>query len=186
MKAQAGIIGLSVLAVLILVGTVSNWNNNATSSPPTQSRYSEPLLPQINGPLPNADEVPFSQAQARISYTIPLPEAVEIKKVWVSVNAAGSSEQSVAIQFSGDLLLITHKMAKPPNWDGIIASAPELKKINVNGNTGIGADPGSTVSGEKEYFHPGSVQWWVDGLNMTLYSDNLSLEDLLKVAQNVR
>lgn len=187
MKANRRIIVITtVLAFLTLIVLLScSKTNPITSSQPTLLTPAEPFSPQLVGPLPNSEEVSLAEAQAKTSYAIPLPEAIEIKQVWVSTNAANPSEQSIAVQFNSDLLLIIHEMAEPPDWEGIIASTPEFTKVDVNGNPGMGTDPGFTRSSGKDYFHPGSISWWVDGLNITLYSDTLSLEELLKVAQTV-
>ncbi len=187
MKAKRRMIVVTIVLAFLAIMLFSSCSNASpiASSQPTLSDLAEPLSPQLNGPLPNGEVVSLADAQAKTSYTIPLPEGVGIKQVWVSTNAANPSEQSIAVQFNNDLLLIIHEMAKPPDWDGIIASTPEFAKIDVNGDPGIGTDPGFTRTSGKDYFHPGSVSWWVDGLNITLYSDTLLLEELLKVAQTV-
>jgi hypothetical protein len=148
--------------------------------------YPASFLPQIDWPLPNAEELSLVDVQTRVPYSIPLPEGIEIQKAWVSTVSVDASERAVAIQFAKDLLLIIHPITEPPNWDGIIESVPAFVKVNVNGNTGIGIDPGTIESNGVQYPHPGSVEWWVDGLDITLYSDTLSLEELLKIAQTMR
>lgn len=183
---QTIMIGTSALLVLILAGILFYKGSQGESPQPTSPIYSEPRLPQIDWPLPNAEELSLVDVQTRVPYSIPLPEGVEVQKIWGSTVAVEASERSVAIQLANGLLLIIHPMAEPPNWDGIIASVPAFVKVDVNGNTGIGIDPGTTEANGMEYFHPGSVEWWADGLDITLYSDTLSLEELLKVAQTVR
>lgn len=186
MKFRYGImIGSLLFAILTVIMSLSDGNTRGESVRIPLPGHSEPILPRHpDGPLPKGKKLPFAEAQKMVSYKIPVPDAVKIKQVWVSIDTA--SDESVAIEFSSKLLLIIHKMENPPDWDKIIESVPELTKINVNGNAGVGADPGYTTSGENKFFYPGSVGWWVDGLKITLYSDTLSLKELLKIAKTVR
>jgi hypothetical protein len=179
------IIGSLVLAILVLVG-ISIWKENQIASVPFESpEYSKPSGPKINGPLPNGEKVPLEFARAKLPYSIQLPNGFEVDEVWVSTEEINSTKQSLAVRFKADLLLIIHFTEKPPDWDRIIAGTPQLKKIYVNGNTGIGTAPGFTHNNGIDYPYPGSVEWWVDNLNITLYSNTLSLEDLLKIAETV-
>ena len=141
--------------------------------------------PHLDSPLGNGELVSLDEAQARLSFTIPLPDGFAVKEVWVSPEEVASDDRAVAIQFENDLLLIIHQLANEPNWDGTISSVPELAKISVNGHNGLGANPGTKFVAGKEYPYPGSVEWWVDGVDITLYSDTLSLEELLKIAEAV-
>jgi hypothetical protein len=84
-----------------------------------------------------------------------------------------------------DLLLTIRRYNKPPDWDKIIMTTPQLTKIKVNGNEGMGTSPGFTTYDGNNYPYPGSVEWWVDGLDITLYSDTFSLDELLKIAETV-
>ena len=142
--------------------------------------------PRVSDPLGGGELVSLEEAQTRLSFTVPLPEGFEIKEVWVSPEDVAPADRSVAIQFENDLLLIIHQLANEPNWSGAISSVPELTSISVNGHRGLGADPGTKFVAGKEYPYPGSVAWWINGLDTTLYSDTLSLEELLKIAETVQ
>lgn len=183
MKTKQVIVVVLILSVLALTGIL--FYNKSILSQPTSSRHSQPILPQVDWPLPNAEELSWAEAQTRVTYSIPLPENVEVQKVWATNTSIEISERAVAVQFTEDLLLIVHPMIQPPDWDGIIASVPAFTKVEVRGNPGIGTDPGYTEANEAKYFHPGSVEWWEDGLDITLYSNTYSLEELLKVAQSM-
>ena len=141
--------------------------------------------PHLDNPLGNGELVSLDEAQARLSFTIPLPDGFAVSEVWVSPEEVASGDRAVAIQFQDDLLLIIHQLANEPNWDGTVSSAPELAKISVNGHNGLGANPGTKFITGKEYPYPGSVAWWMNGLDITLYSDTHSLEELLKIAETV-
>ena len=145
-----------------------------------------PNIGQEEGPILNAEAISLGEAQARVSsHSIPLPEGFEIKQVWITKGVVDPTGQYVAVEFDADLLLITRRSEKPPDWDGIIANVPELTKIMVNGNPGMGTSPGFTIYRGKDFPYPGSVEWWMDGLNITLYSDTFSLEELLTIAETV-
>lgn len=186
MKAKQVIAFVLALSVLTLTGILF-YNGSGSALPQlTAPTYSKPILPQVDWPLPNAEELSLAESQARVAYSIPLPEDVEIQKIWATNAAVEISERSVAIQFVDDLLLIVHPMKQSPDWEGIIASTPVFVKVEVNGNPGIGVDPGYTEVNGMKYTHPGSVEWWVNGLDITLYSNTYSFAELLKVAQSMR
>jgi hypothetical protein len=178
-------IGVIAILLLVLVGVLFSKNEQIASPQSKMTEYSNPDLPNIGGPLPNGEKVSLEQARASISYTIPLPKAMKIKEAWISTNAENALDQSTAIKFEGDLLLIIHKMENSPDWDGIISSTPELMKISINGIPGVGTSPGFTQYDNRKYPYPGSVGWWIDGLSITLYSGTMSLEELLKIAETV-
>ncbi len=178
-----------LLLVILMVGCA--YPLPANEQPPSSTSASrgsskELFLPQFDRPLPSAERVSLAEAQARVPYKIPLPEAAEIQKVWASPTAVDQADRSVAVRFSDGLLLVAHPMAQPPDWDSIIATAPLFKKITVDGNPGIGVTPGTTEVRGKAHPYPGSVEWWVDGLDLTLYSESMSLETLLDLAESLR
>jgi hypothetical protein len=180
------------LAILLFMAILSFqnrpfWSNQIEPSQQILPQNYQALLPTFDNPLGSGEEMSFVEAQRRISYPIPMPEGLEPKQVWVhTYNLAPSlSEQSVAVEFNVDLLLIIHEGAKPPDWERTLIAVPELGKVSVNGNVGVGTDPGFTKYGGNEYPYPGSVQWWVNGLSITLYSDTMSLEELLKIAETI-
>jgi len=186
------ILSISMLAILLFATILSlpkNFfsNDQVEFLSPTSPQNYQALLPnKSDNPLGSGEEISFVAAQNRLSFSIPQIESEEVERVWVSTNPENLSEQSIAIRFKSDLLLIIHAYEKPiDNWDQIIATMPAFKKIDVNGNSGIGADPGTTDVRGQPYAYPGSVEWWVNGLDVTLYSDTLSLEELLKIAQTI-
>jgi hypothetical protein len=186
------IISMSILATLLFLAILSFQNKSFRKDQvdPSQQallQYQAFLPKKSDNPLERGEEVSFAEAQRIISYLIPRPEAEKIKRVWISTNPENPPQQSVAIQFKRDLLLIIHttERATPPDWDRTIANVPVFKKIDVNGVSGMGADPGVTEFLGRPYSYPGSVEWWVEGLDITLYSDTMSLEELLKIAETV-
>lgn len=186
-------LGISILAILLFAAILffqnkPFWNKQVEPSQQVLPQNYQALLPKkSDNPLGSGEEVSFEEAQRRISYPIPVPEAEKVKRVWISTNPENPSDQSVAIRFKRDLLLIIHKFEseKPPDWDKAIANEPLFKKIDVNGNSGMGADPGVKEFLGQPYSYPGSVGWWVNNLDITLYSDTMSLEELLQIAETV-
>lgn len=164
-------------------------DNQAELSQQTLSQNYRALLPKKSeNPLGSGEEVSFTQAKKKISFPIPLPEGEKIKQVWIRTNPENPLQQSIAIRFKRDILLIVDvsQNEAPTNWDKVIEFMPEFKKIEVNGISGMGTDPGVTEVQGQPYSYPGSVAWWLDGLDVTLYSDTLPLEELLNIARTVQ
>lgn len=183
---------VSVLAILLFMAILSfqnksYWGNQVERSQQALPENSQALLPnKSDNPLGRGEEVSFVEAQGRISYAIPRPQAEKIKQVWISTNPDNPSDPSIAIRFKRDLLFIIHTHEKPIDWDKTIAIAPLFRKIDVNGNLGMGADPGVKEFRGQPYSYPGSVEWWENGLDITLLSDTLPLKTLLEIAETVR
>ena len=192
MKTKLGkLFSLFALSVVIFLAIILSYGNISSQHDPTEFFFPTPsqpipLGPQITEPLPNGIRVSFAEAQSRIGRNeIPIPSGLNIRETWITNGNVDSERQSVAIEFDSGILLIIHHMTTHPNWDGIISSTPELMKVSINGNTGVGANPGATHYNGKDYPYPGSVSWWMDGLYLSLYSDTLTLEELLKIAETV-
>jgi hypothetical protein len=144
-----------------------------------------PHSTEAENPLLRGEEVSLVEAENILSFAIPQPKGEEIEHIWVSTNPENPLDQSLAISFQNDLLLIIHTNEKAIRWDETITNMPIFKAVTVNGNSGMGADPGETEVWGQPYAYPGSVEWWVNGLDITLYSDTLTLEQLLKIAETM-
>ncbi|NIN66403.1 MAG: hypothetical protein GTO63_17275 [Anaerolineae bacterium] len=153
------------------------------------------------GPIYPADKVTLSEARTRVPFAIPLPtslrdaRSVEIEEVWVSAVQAPldldeeiyTELTSVAVVFSDGCQMIIHQMDSPPDWDAIIAQqTPVFSKVTINDHPGMGTSPGVQEIMGGQHRYPGSVSWWVDGLEITIYSETLPLEELLEIANSVR
>ena len=161
-----------------------------------------PYLPiwPWEGPIYAADKVTLLEARTRVPFTIPVPismpdgASVEIEEVWVSgVQAPQGLEEtytelySVALVFSDGCQMIIHQMDSPPDWDAIIAQqTPVFSEVSVNGHPGMGASPGVQEISGGQHRYPGSISWWADGLDITIYSNTLPLDELLKIANSLR
>lgn len=156
--------------------------SSISPTPESSSLFAEP---QFQAPLPAAERVSMAEAQARVPFHIPLPPAAGVRATWVSTPAVDPAARSVAILFDNEVLLVIHQEARPPDWDSIIATNPAFVKIAVNGHAGMGTSPRVVDVQGTPTSHPGSVGWWADGLYLVLYSDTLSLEDLLAIAESI-
>jgi hypothetical protein len=178
---------LVITLVFVLVSAIMSNKNNVGDVPQRTFQDSPfPLGPKTEFPIMNAELVSLEEAQERVPFPIPLPTDIKVKKVWASLVDIDASNRSIAIEFNNGLLLIIHQMKTPlNNWDGIIANAQKFYKININGSSGIGRDPGFTENYGKKYRYQGSVTWWVSGLDISLYSDTMSLSELVAVAESI-
>lgn len=160
------------------------------------SQPPEPSAPDGAPPFLGAELVTSEEAQTRSAYHIPLPEGIAIEEVWMeskktkTASNGNSSELptklSVAIQFENDIFLRIRPRNGQPDWDKLIEQDKDFQKISVNGIPGSGAEPGVEIYDDEAFFRRGSVSWWADNLLYTLYTDTLSLEDLLKVAETLQ
>lgn len=143
------------------------------------------LIDPNGPPLPDGELVTLPEAQNRVSYVIPLPsylpDSATLIQVWVS-----PINEQVVLMYSNRMSIYLGRTPFPPDWDRIIAEEPVFTGVSVNGGAGMGTDPGfHTVDGGEQFFHPGSVGWWVGGLSITVYSDSHSLQELLRVAESI-
>ncbi len=151
---------------------------------------SQSLEPSCLDPLCGGELVTFEQAQAQTPYHIPLPEGLTPQKVWIQKWLASSAENSVtisvAIQFENDITLIIHQEHQQSDWDTRrLAQCKHCEKISVNGIPGVGADPGVDIYEGVAYDRRGSVVWYLDGLDYSLYTDTVPLDELLKIAETL-
>ncbi len=188
------ILAISILSILAFSVILSfrdlNPQDSQVESPQQflPQNYQALLPKKSDNPLESGEEVSFEKAHKKISFPIPLPKAEKVKRVWIRINPENPAQQSIAIRFKSDLILIVHTSNRetPPDWDRVIAAMPVFKKVEINGIFGIGDDPGITDVRGQPYHYPGSVGWLVNGLDITLYSDTLSLEELLAVARTMQ
>lgn len=162
-----------------------------------------PTLPMWpwEGPILAAERLTLSEARTRVPFTIPLPTslpesaALEIGEVWVSGSQVPldlgeevyRELHSVAVVFTNGCQMIIHQMDSPPDWDGVIAQqSPIFSNVTVDGRPGMGTSPGVQEITGGQHRYPGSVSWWADGLQITIYSDSLPLEELVKIANSVQ
>ncbi len=73
--------------------------------------------------------------------------------------------------------------------EGASKADTPVVRIDVNGNPGIGYEPGYNVFGETKIPRGGSVSWWDNGLTYTVGGsegpDGTSLETLLEIAEEI-
>jgi hypothetical protein len=182
------LISLSAIALVFLV--VAVWLTNENKLKPTQlalPNSSYPLLPISTGPILNAETVSLEEAQARMPFSIPLLPNEKIKMIWASVLDTKEIYRSIAIEYQNGLLITIAQHPKPVNnWDEIISSnAPDFRKISVNGNIGMGADPNEKEIQGKNYKSPGVIDWCVNGLQIHIYSDTMTVDELLTFAETL-
>ena len=170
----------------ISIGWTGDWNiDDLVTTIQKTLRGDTRILINFDDPLIGGERVAIEDAPAKVHFSIRQPEGFEIKETWVSPETAGPYGRSVAIQFENDLLLIIQRLIQSPDWDGMIMNFPEFTKITINGNEGMGSSSGIAFIEGLEYPYPGSVGWWAEGLDFSLYSNTLSLEELLKIAETV-
>ena len=91
--------------------------------------------------------------------------------------------RSLAFVYSNGLTIIIHQENKSINWESLATSPFTL--INVNGHAGVGKDPGKQEIMGKSYEYPGSVSWQVGRLQISIYSQHHSMEELIRVAESM-
>lgn len=186
MKAKYIITG-AILLIALTFGFLV-WYQGGQLSPVASGLlegYPKPEPPSWDGPFPFAEEVTLSESQDRMPFEISLPGYLKVQKVWASTAAVELENRSLAILFTNGVELFIHQAEHPIEYVPVVNQNPQLKLIAVKGHTGMGADPGTIIGGGEEYRYPGSVSWWENGLDIELYSDDLSLDELLRIADSI-
>lgn len=107
------------------------------------------------------EKVTFEVAQSRVPFTVPIPTylpgeptAAYLAEVWVSPPEV--TLRAVALVYGSGVTIVVYQDPDPINWSSLVESP--FVAINVNGNAGIGNDPGEQdLGGGNMWHYPGNV-----------------------------
>lgn len=68
---------------------------------------------------------------------------------------------------------------------GILMSDTVPVLLKIKGNSGYGMEPGYNDFGDKKEPRPGFVEWCENGVIYTVFGDNISLNELIKVGESM-
>lgn len=153
----------------------------------------ELAIPRPVGPPDGApifgDKVPLEVARARTRYTIPIPAdtatAAELTEVWVSPEADSPGYQQVYLIYSNGLeMSIGGRTAYPMDFTSL--TYPPFQAITVKGAPRRANDPFVTQTKYRgEVKGRGTVSWWVNGVWISIRHRELSMDQLLRVAESM-
>jgi hypothetical protein len=132
------------------------------------------------------DKVSLAEAQARLPYIFTLPAdtitTASISEVWVSSADMPGELQRVWLIYSNDLEISIEGWPESPIY--YVESPFQL--VTVRGVTGRGKDPGvARGKGSREQKYPGSVSWWTNRVQITIYHPDFSLAQLIRIAESM-
>ncbi len=167
----------------------------ATAIPPgTASPYPPLPRPPPGPPIPGGDKVTLEEARRRTPYTIPIPPrsaaGADIEEIWASEKDMPPKFKQVWIIYSNGLEISMSSaqeetdLHKPSLVDDVFGTT------TVRGIKALGKDAyvDRIDLGEGEfatYNVPGSVSWWVNDVDTTLYHPTLTLRELEKIAETM-
>ena len=133
------------------------------------------------------EQVGLAEAQVRVPFQVPLPSYVPnsaaLAEVWASPKDVKPSMRSLAFVYSNGLTIIIHQEDEATNWEAL--ATPPFTLININGHAGVGKDPGKEEVMGEWYDYPGSVSWQVGRLQISVYSQHHSMEELIRLAKSM-
>ena len=127
----------------------------------------------------------MQEAERRTPYRIPLPADPEASRNNLD-QVFASAQQDVALRFSSKVLVILEKAqftdAQTEFQDEVSSGAVSNGRVeDVRGHPALVIDPDTDKLGT----NPGSVQFLMDGISITVYSPELSGERLRELAASV-
>lgn len=197
MKLALGLLALTMLpiiAFLALRSVAADRRNETAQGLDTTleqalAQSPKPLIPG-GAPFFFAEKVSLAEARERTSFTIPLPSAVDessLVEVWVTSDQVARERRSVALRFADGLTIIMDGpvLESPLYAESVAEEGTPFKLLQVNGHAGRGKDPGVSegLTGKGPY--PGSVDWWVGEVQLSIYHPNLSMRELLRIAESM-
>ncbi len=138
-------------------------------------------MPQGN-PFLAGERITLAQLREILRSEIPVPPGRQIQEIW----GGYYHRYAFAIWFDDGLLCIIKIWGgDPPKREALLAEAPQLQRVEVQGYLGVGTSPGILEKDGQVYSYPGQVMLWLDEdfLTVALYSEALSLEALLDIAE---
>jgi len=190
MKARLWLLGVLALlllgvGVLRLVGIGSG--SSEVETPPSEGLLGEPAPPFGDSPIVG-DRVTLAEAQARLSWSIPLPSETlgesELVEAWVSPADWDVRDRQVYLIYGSGIEISIWGQSLAPDYAA--ALEPPFRLVNVRGTLGLGKEAGvQQIEGHGEHEYPASVTWWERGLVVNLYSFSYSLAELIAVAESM-
>lgn len=191
MKARLFLLG-AVALLLLVAGVLGLVGIGPSSSedevlPPAEGLLGEPAPPLSEGPIVG-DRATLEDAQARLSWNIPLPSITwgesQLIEVWVSPANWDMSDRQVYLIYSNGLEISIWGQSLAPDYAA--ALEPPFRLVNVRGTSGLGKEAGvQQIEGHGEHEYPASVTWWERGLVINIYSYSHSLDQLIAVAESM-
>jgi len=182
-----GALALLLLGVGVLgVVGVGPWASEV-EAPASEGILGEPAPPLGEGPIVG-DLLTLAAAQARLSWSVPLPAETlgqaQLAEVWASPADWNQRDRQVYLVYSNGIEISIWPQSLAPDYAAAVE--PPFKLVNVRGASGLGKEAGvQQIEGHGENEYPASVTWWEYGLVVNIYSYSHSLDQLIAIAESM-
>ena len=178
----------ALIGLFVATKLFSTDRETASTVPIPAPRVDEAIpRPPLGVPI-NGDMVTLEEAQRRTPYTIPIPPqsavGADLVEVWASPEGTPAQFKQVYLKYSNDLeISIGTRMDTVDYGDDDLLDEP-FKGVTVRGIKARGKDPFvKTTSVGAQAHIIGSLSWWVNQVDISLYHPTLTMRELIAIAQ---
>lgn len=181
----------ALIVLFVATQLFSTDRETASAVPIPVPRIDEAIpRPPANQPI-RGDKVTLEEAQERTPYTIPIPPRsvvdADLDEVWASFEDRPAKSKQVYLKYSNGLKVSIGTSIEDMDYGD--ADLPDLldgpfKATTVNGINAIGKDPYiETTSIGTQANIIGSLSWWVNQVDISLYHPTLTMQELVTIAE---
>ena len=178
------------LAAMILVYAVGCgiWDDSRSSS----DQRGEAVVPRPPPHQPiSGDRVTLEEAQERTPYTIPIPPRsvvdADLDEVWASFEDRPAKSKQVYLKYSNGLKISIGAQPEDMGYgdaDLLALLDGPFEGATVRGIPAVGKDPYvKTTSIGTQANIIGSLSWWVNQVDISLYHPTLTMQELVTIAE---
>ena len=192
LKIALGVVVLLVIPALIglfaATQLFSTDRETASTVPIPAPRVDEAIPRPPTGRPIKGEIVTLEEAQRRTPYTIPVPPqnvvGADLVEVWASFEGRPAQFKQVYLIYSNGLeISIGTRMDTIDYGDEDLLDGP-FRGVTVRGIKARGKDPFvKTTSIGTQANIIGSLSWWVNQVNISLYHPTLTMQELVVIAE---
>ena len=171
--------------VVVCVAGCGVWGDSGSSS----DRGVEAVVPRPPPHQPiGGDMVTLAEARERTPYTIPVPPqsvvGADLVEVWASRADRPSESKKVYLKYSNGLKISIGASIEDMDYGDADLLDGTFKAATVRGIRAIGKDPYiETTSIGTQANIIGSLSWWVNQVDISLYHPTLTMQELVTIAE---
>ena len=194
LKIALGIVVLLIIPALIglfaATQSLSTDRETASTVPIPAPRIDEAIpRPPMHQPI-GGDKVTLYEAQRRTPYTIPVPPqsvvGADLVEVWASHEDRPAKSKQVYLIYSNGLKISIGASMEDMDYGDEALLDDNFKGTTVRGIKALGKDPFvKTTSIGTQANIIGSLSWWVNQVDISLYHPTLTMQDLVAIAETM-
>ena len=194
LKIAFGIVVLLIIPALIglfvMTQLFSTDRETASTVPIPAPRVDEAIpRPPMHQPI-GGDKVTLKEAQRRTPYTIPVPPqsvvGADLVEVWASHEDRPAKSKQVYLIYSNGLKISIGTRMDTIDYGDEDFLDDNSKGVTVRGIKAIGRDPfvkTTNIGAQANII--GSLSWWVNEVNISLYHPTLTMQELIAIAEDM-